>query len=227
MPLIKISEKRKPLISLISVVLIVLSIVSIFLMQGSRTPPLKLEPFDALGMVAAEETSKLLGKQGQVALVTYDPASMPALKAELDSFTATLKKQGGITLMETEIVTSTQPAPAMEGDMEMIGSPISSALFLELLKKFSSASAIVFFADLPIPTDEELETITATPPKIILVCSDPFGPKKLMEIQLVQLAICPRVDDPSPSREDPQNLRDWFNRFYQIVTPEKAAALPD
>ena len=58
-------EVKRPLIALISILVIAATIVSIYLTQRRPTPKINLKPFEAVGEVAAEETTKLLGGHGR------------------------------------------------------------------------------------------------------------------------------------------------------------------
>ena len=59
-------EVKRPLIALVSVLVIAASVISIYLTQRRPTPKINMKPFEAVGEVTAEQTVKLLGGKGRV-----------------------------------------------------------------------------------------------------------------------------------------------------------------
>src|SRR5438132_2327679 len=79
---------------------------SLFFERQGRAPRINLNPYQALGAVAAEETSKLLGHHGEIVIVIHDPGdeSDPVLDAQLEAFRRGLKQAGKITIRALERV---------------------------------------------------------------------------------------------------------------------------
>jgi hypothetical protein len=51
--------------------------------------------------------------------------------------------------------------------------------------------------------------------------------KSLLQKRALQLAIVPRPEESSDQDNTIQSRRQWFERHYQVVTPERIAELAD
>src|SRR5437867_4783782 len=73
---------------------------SSFLVLTRREPKIELNPYQALGAVAAEETIKLMGDKGQIVVIAQDTSEieMPALTAQLKAFQSTTRKKAKVTV---------------------------------------------------------------------------------------------------------------------------------
>ena len=82
-----------------------LSLIVLLALGGcSRQAELDVAPQRALGMVAAEETTELLGNKGRVVIVTADTSQfkIPGAEAQLDQFRQSLRSQSAMTVKATE-----------------------------------------------------------------------------------------------------------------------------
>lgn len=242
----KISQEKRGVVTTVSVVLIVISLVSIYFTQCSSpsAPKVDITPYTVVGEVAAEETAKVLGNKGKVLIITADTGKLVGTMAkiienQLKAFQDTIQKQGGITVAGTEKVSSMMfsnlmmpmPGPGMPGAPgEKTETP--AEYFLNLVKKHpnTSVDAIVSLVGFPMLSDEEISSLGQNIPKFIVVMppGPPMSLKKLMEEQVIQCAITPRMTPPPPSTGTPTTPREKFNQSYEIVTPEteKAPANP-
>jgi len=221
----KIDEKKKPVVTVFSILAICISFIIIFRTYYEPTPKVPLEPFMAIGQVIAEETAKLLGNKGKVVLIVMEIGNypMPTAKAQLKSFTETLKKQGGITVAATESVPMNQ---MIMGGPEM-GLPAD--VFLKVLQQHTDADAIVSFVGAPHLNDDQIGGLGDKIPKFVAVTNlGMMGPglKKLFEEQVIQLAIVPRFDPAPPNTKKPVTLREFFDQSYKVITAENASSLP-
>jgi hypothetical protein len=224
-------ERKQTVVAAISILVIVFSLLFVLLPRRGRKPPLRLEPFEAIGEMAAEETARLLGGRGQVVIVTFDPSKVrmpPArmvaavLKAEMKGFNNAIKKHNNLTVLATESV----EVPHLGAFYPDSGLPADR--FFELVEKYRAADAIVSFAGLPLLQEQDFNKLRTTMPKIVAVASFGSGPyQKLLEARVVQVVIVPRPPDSTQPSTKPKTLREWFDRYYEVVTAQTAAALPN
>src|SRR5438105_11108103 len=77
---------------------------TLFFNRPGLAPRINLNPYQALGAVASEETSKLLAHHGEIVIVITDPGNErdPVLEAQLETFRRGLKHAGKITIRALE-----------------------------------------------------------------------------------------------------------------------------
>ncbi len=224
MPLLKIDEKKKPVITLIAVLAIVVSLISIFMTQCERAPKVNLKPYLAVSEVLADETAKLLAPGGgSIVVVALDTkkAKMPTVEAQLNAFIAAIKKKGNITIAATE---SMAPEKMAEVGPEM-GLP--GDFFHQILAKHGDAKAIVSFLGAPTLKDDEISKLPPTMPKVIAFASFGMGLKKLFDERVIQVAIVPNFEPNPNAAKKPSTSREWFDQYYKVVTKETADKLPN
>ncbi len=210
---------KRPLLALISILVIIASGVSIYLSQRQPTPRVNLKPFEGIGLVGAEEVAKSLGGKGRIVVVAYDVKAAP-VEVPVTSFLAELPKHGSIT------VTAVERLAMNPGDIPMHDMGLEGERFLELLKKHADVDAIVSFVGGPHFKDQDYRQVPAKRPKFLSLGGfSPFTRDQL-ELGVVNLAIVPRFDPPAAASREPQTPREWFDRFYTVVTPETAQSLP-
>lgn len=181
---------------------------------------LDLDPYVALGTVAAEGTAKLVGDQGRVLVVVRDigDAINPAMEAQLKAFQQTLKSRRGLSVtVEKFQLTPMQMLPA--------GGGIPPEQLLKALASHPNTGAVVLFFGLPQLSENEVRTLKASGAKLVVVSSLRPGYRQLMERQVIHLVIAPRVQTPSGGAP-PRTLRELFNRDYQLIASADAARLP-
>src|SRR3989442_1428166 len=98
---IKIPENKRTTVNTLAVLVIVLSLASMFLSR--RQPTLDMSDIaigvhEAMGRRAALETGKLLGHEGKVVVVTVDagPSPIPFAEEEISSFIQAVGQTGGV-----------------------------------------------------------------------------------------------------------------------------------
>lgn len=212
---------KNTVLAVVSTVVILASLTSIVLTQWKRPGRNYLNPYIALGQVLGEETAKLVGANGQIVVIAWDTQKnkLPALEGQMKAFKDALKAQGGISVVSTETTNEdpTSPYPAL-----------TSERFFEILNKYRSTGAIVSFVGIPHFKDEEIRKWPKNSPKLVVVTglSPSTGPKKLLQRGVLQVAIVPRYQAGQDVPQNPTTLREWFDKYYQVVTPKTAALLP-
>jgi len=195
--------------------------VSLYSAFPGRSPKIDLNPYEAVGAVAAEETAKLLGNQGRVLVMARDTGAEknPSVEAELKAFRRTLKKHAGLS----QVTENIRATPML---MMATGGGVPPDQLFKALETHANVGALVLFCGMPPLADPELETLRKHGVKTVVVSSFYPGYRLLLEQQVIHLAIVPRPDAPAPGAPPPRTLRERFDQDYMIVTPAEAARLP-
>jgi hypothetical protein len=211
--------KSKPLI----VILAVLAILgaAVLLWYQTAAPRVNLRPSAAAGEVLAEEVGRLLGGAGGVVILSRQARheGPDATRERVASLTAALQHHGALKLAGSELV----PRPA-GGMMDMGG--VTEEQFLAAVEKHPDAKAIVVFAGLPPCSQPLVDKLAAGPMRLVAVCG--YGPtvRRWLESKALAIAVVPRMEELPPGTAAPRTTREWFEREFQIVTPESVGKLP-
>ena len=174
----------------------------------------------AVGQVMAEETARLVGNLGKVVVVTVDNRTAPELKIQIAAFEKHLKLLGGITIKDTVVL---DPG---DNPKYRPGAGLSAKRFLKIVHKNPVADAIVSFVGSPELTDQELAQMK-TVPKFIAETHSPEKLVNLLEKKVLLSAIVPRYEFPAPGPRRPGTSRQWFDRYFQILSPETGLVKAD
>jgi hypothetical protein len=126
-------------------------------------PAIDLGPYDAVGVVAANETAALLSRGGRVVLITGSVES-PVIAAEVAAFRKTLGAGRGCVVAAVETVNS---------------DPLSPAEFANLLQKHADAAAVVALQGFPEFPPAVLARLPRPLPKLVAVLSGLEGARQL------------------------------------------------
>src|SRR5207237_8851314 len=96
------------------------------------------------------------------------------------------------------------------------GAGLSSRRFLRIVKKSSSADAIVSFIGAPRMTEEELAQLEKAP-KFVAECRSPEKIKRLFDKKILQVAVVNRFEYPAPVKHNPKTPNQWFEKYFQVV----------
>ncbi len=100
---------RQGIVIIASIGVIVASLAWIYFTQFAA-PKTNLVLHQGIGEVMAEETSKLIGRKGQVIVMAINPRAAPELETQLATFQEVIGKAGGIAIKETVFLdTENQP----------------------------------------------------------------------------------------------------------------------
>ncbi len=227
-PRFKIDDKKKKPVTVIAMILITLSLASLFITMRDRPPVMDVSLDLAIGEGMAEETAKFLGNRGQIVVIRRDSqdVKLPGMEAQMNAFQKTLSKKGGIKIVGVEtlnmpVAHSRSPSPLAP---PMI---FSAAMFSMIPEKYPNVSAIVSFVGVPFLTDEEIAGLGQNIPKVIVLTDMHPSLKKLFEEGVVQLAILRHFGTDLKDSKKPRTPRELFNQLYTVVTKETASsALP-
>lgn len=227
-------KKQRPVIAILTALVIVASLTYLWYTQRQVIPKPNLDSYLALGQGLAEETAKLLSDKDEVVLITMDARAHedPAVKAETEAFIRTLRKAGfKAAAMErltlNEFVTSNPADTGLYGMRYGMGDPIfpSEEAFLEILRKYPQAGAIVSLVGLPSPTETAVAGLRKRGGKSVVFSSGGRALKTLLEKRAIDLVIVPRYERLTDQRQQNESLRSLFNRHYQAINHDVAMTL--
>ncbi len=196
-----------------------LAILSVWLFRrSSDRRKIDLNPYQALGAVAAEETSKLLGQQGEIIIVMPDAGSDrdPVMDAQLAAFQSGLKKAGKVSVRSTETV-KMDPFLSMR-----TGGAMPAEQFLGLSKKHPDAAAFVLFIGFPALGNEEMAKLKTCSAKRIVISAAIPGYEDLIEQGIIHLAIVPRARPADQTLPPAKTTRETFDQEYLILAHDTA-----
>lgn len=176
-------KKKRRRVGFIAVIIIVSACISIWNTQCKKPKP-DTRPIRMSGEVIAHETLKLIGNKGEIAVVTMDTDNH---RMQFKAFKRVLNEQPNVTLAATEKI-----APQQLARSEM-GSGISAEQFFQLLEKYPKTAAIVSMVGPPILKDADINRIGPNVPKLLVYAPMVVGVRKLLEEQVIQVAVVPRM----------------------------------
>jgi hypothetical protein len=206
------SARKQKLIASAAIIAILVSAFFIYRTQfAGHSQNAKLH--QAVGQVMAEETSRLVGPAGKILLVTTDNRTAPDLKIQIEAFRKRLALLGSITIKDT-LVLDPGDSPKYRP-----GAGLSAKHFLKIVRKNGDVNALVSFVGAPELTDQEMAQMK-TVPKFIAETHSPERLTKLLEKKVLLSAIVPRFEFPAPGPHKPETSRQWFDRYFQVISPE-------
>ena len=211
-------EKMVPLLA----ILVIAGAVAWIYRSRSGSQKFDLSPYHALGAGTAEETAKLLGNKGSVLVISEDTSESknPAVDGQLQSFQATLQQNRTLSLVAVEKF-KLSPMERMA-----TGGAITRENFLKALQGHPNIGAVVLFCAFPPLDPPDYAALKQSGVKVITASACVPGYRKLVESQVIHLAIVPRFERPAPTGNSPKSLREWFEQEFLVVSATNATALP-
>lgn len=185
-------------------------------------PPPKIEPRPhlAIGEALAAQTAKALGPGGRITLIAPDVAAFkhPGAEIQLKAFHEALR-QTKLTVAATNWI-KLNPLYLRR---------VPPGDFADLLRKQSDADVIVSLLGPPLLTAEQKARIGEKRPRVVAVCSGDlplyFNLQALFADNLLHAAVISRrAAGPAPQSD---NLSQWFDHFFQWITAQNLADLPE
>ncbi|NQU12469.1 hypothetical protein HQ590_16865, partial [bacterium] len=184
-------------------------------------PKINPAPLEALGERAAEEAVRLTGGSGSVVIIGYD-AKLPTFLIPQQAFEAALEKHPGLRVAAVKAL-SHDPTSGFGMDM---GPPADA--FLQVLREHADATVVVSFSGVPYFTEPHYAQLPSPRPMLIVVLSGPMQLAPLFERDIIQAALVARFRPPDAAtvKKDPQTPQEWFDRYYEVLTPENFRGYP-
>ena len=213
------NDSRQKLLAGASLIAIIGSALCIYHFEF-QTNAANKELHQAVGLALADETARVIGHHGNIVLVTMEARNSPELKLQLEAFEKDLKTIGGLSIKDKVVL---DPG---ENPKFRPGSGLSAKRFLKIARKHPAADAIVSFVGAPELSEQDL-TQVKTSPKLI---AEAHSPEKLVDLlskKILVSAIVPRFEFPAPGPRKPQTSRQWFDHYFQILTPDSILPAAD
>ncbi len=167
----------------------------------------------AVGETLAEETAHVAGSSGKIVLITVNAGLAPELKVQLDAYERELKRLGNFAIKDRVVL---DPA---DNPNYRPGAGLSAKRFLKIIHKHPDADAIVSFIGAPALSDAELAQLK-TVPRFIAEAHSPEKLALLIQKKVLLAAVVPRFEFPAPGPTRLRTSRDWFDRYFQIISPQ-------
>ncbi len=171
-----------------------------------------------VGEVMADETARVVGKEGKIVLITIPTSGEPELKTQLEAFRSKLKFLGKYHVREYEMDTKDQ-------DKYGVGTGLSGRRYVRTANKNLDAAAIVSFVGAPHMKDEDIMELQKVP-KLIAEARSVDHLQKLFKKELISVAVAARFNFPAPGPATPRTAQDYFDKRYQIVVASNVVAIP-
>jgi len=209
-------------LKIVAVLLLAVVAVWLFYRQSDSSSKFDLSPYRALGAGAAEEAARLLASKGSVLVVSYDTTEFKNLAEEgqLKSFQETIKKNPAMSIAATEKF-KLSPMERMA-----TGGAVPREQFLKALQNHPNIGAVVLFCAFPQLSAQDHAALKQSGVKVIVASACVPGYRKLVESQVIHLAIVPQFEPPATTANPPTTMRGWFEQEFLVVSAANAAALP-
>ena len=213
-------ERRKK-VTLIAVAVILISLVSLFFTMCEHAPKINPLPFIGLGEMLAEESITAIDNHGTVVpvLADYHTTGSTPMTHEWKAFAKETKRHSGVKLADPVIVKLAESGMGEPG--------ISRADFDNLVKKNSTAGALVFFVGLPPWDAANPLTLPPGSPKIIAVHNSPQPAKPYFANSITAVIITARQTPETQATGEPKTPRQAFDRYFQVFTTQNYQSLAD
>jgi len=185
-----------------------------------RTPDANAPLHKAVGLALADETIRVVGHHGNIVIVTMETRNAPELKLQMSAFEKDLQAIGGIVTKDKVVL---DPG---ENPKYRPGSGLSAKRFLKICRKHPGTDAIVSFVGVPELSEQDLAQLKGSP-KLIAETHSPEKLVNLLDKKILVSAIVPRFEFPAPGPRKPETSRQWFDHYFQVLTPESAVPAAD
>src|SRR6266702_6701892 len=191
------------------------------LVPGCKPKEIKalLGPSEALSSVLAEEAVRLAGAKKQVALITADASGGPPSNLE-EALKGVLKKQG--------LTVVTAKAASLGNPMFSGAIGLKAADFFDALEKSAGTGVIISLVGAPLLTPGAAARLGPDHPPVLVVAtamlgdkmgvrSDPLVLARLLEAQVIQMAVIDGADPAANAPGKPDPARELFAQNYRIL----------
>ena len=168
-----------------------------------------------LGEVLAEQSVRLLGKDGRIVSIAMDPRDRPQLNIQLEAFKAALRRLGDFELRECVV----------DSRDFVSGTGLSGQSYVRIVKQCQNADVFVSFIGIPKLTREDIAELGGKP-RLITESGSAENLSTLLENQLIEVAVVPRFKFPTHPSTSQHTPQDRFTERFEIVTADSAILPP-
>lgn len=196
---------------------LVIVVASLIVRCETRPPRGSAANHEHLGRVAATELAVLCGdKGGQVSVIGY-AGDRRALDQQIDGFVEGLKRDPDMVYLGRADV---NPAESADGvPLEGGGFPADS--FVAAVRQFPEATHVVSFIGTPDLRDARIMALFQSKAKLVVINGKPNDVADARQRGVLYLAVVNKAVDMSTFTQPAKNPEAWFDRFYEIVRPDK------
>lgn len=197
-----------------------ISVFGITRLQRSGSGSLSPLPYEHMGKVAADETARLTGNKGKVAVwrLRIDSKYNRPIDDAVGAFKRELRNFPDLTVVATE-----EDSVRSSGNLPVMANEPSPGRFLELVQRYKQADALVLVGGVPALDAEQIAKLPKTRPRIVMASIFYIPRRNLLDQGVAQVVIAPR--DHPPAKAKLQTAADRFDFMYVVLTPETAATL--
>jgi hypothetical protein len=168
-----------------------------------------------VGEVLAEQSVRLLGKDGRIVSIAMDARNHPQLNMQLEAFKAALRRLGDYELRECEVDPRDCDA----------GTGLSGRSYVRTVKQYQNADVFVSFIGIPKLTREDIAEL-GSKPRLVAESSSAENLSALLENQLIEVAVVSRCEFPTHRSTSQYTPQDRFTERFEIVTADSAILPP-
>jgi hypothetical protein len=168
-----------------------------------------------VGEVLAEQSVRLLGKDGRIVSIAMDTRDRPQLNLQLEAFKAALRRLGDYELRECDL----------DSRDCVSGTGLSGRSYVRTVKQHPNADVFVSFIGIPKLTREDIAEL-GIKPRLVAESSSADNLSALFENQLIEVAVVPRFELPTHRSTSQYTPQDRFTERFEIVTADSAILPP-
>ena len=214
------NPKRRRQVMIVLIVVSSVAAIGVIANWGPNAPKINRAPFIGLGEVVAEETDKVIDHHGMVVPVVanYHTTGSSPMTDEWKAFTRQIKKSPGVELAE----------PVLVQLDETTGEPsLTRADFDKLVRGNAGAAALVLLVGLPVWDAGRPLTLPRVAPKIVAIHTSALPAKPYLTSAVATVLITRRLAPDSQALAAPRTPRQYFDKYFQVVTAKDSESLPD
>ena len=190
-----------------SVLLIAVALAWLQRSLHPQPPAEQFMPAKGLGQVLAEQAAIAANDQGRAVFV-YMPSGEIEGPAQLEGFQNALGQHKHITLTATKTI----------NPMETASGKLTFNQYAAIINEYSNASVIVFAVGVTSFTGAQMATLPQPSPKLVVMDWKPGDADRGMEAGLVKAVVSTRRLTSVPT-DHPKTSGQWFDRYYDLMTP--------
>lgn len=190
--------------------LLLIAVALVWIERSWHSQPLKDEvmPPYGVGVVLAQEAAETMQNTGRVAIICLPVSSAPS-KAQMEGLQRTLARHKNIKVVVTNYFNFSETALGR----------LSFRQLAAVINQDSNVDVIVSFLGVTSFTSAQIATLPTPSPKLVVMDWNPQAVQQGMQAGLVKAAVMARRLTAVPT-DHPKTPHQWFDRYYNLVTPE-------
>ena len=203
-------DKKTLTIAVLAVLAILGSVARLVITRSDGSSQANPQPYEQLGMSAADETVKMLKMQGSVVVFTETIGGMknPNNEAQIKGLKRGLARSKDVTLKQVK-----ELSRDMSGDPRIWPAEWAA----EIASMSAGTSAVVLFVNLPPSlSPQEIAMLKGSQAKLLVVGAQSPLLDSLIAAGVVHVAIVANSQS-KPPPSDKESPAQWFGRVYKVL----------